>query len=42
MDRSVVQTFAEKLFSRLQSGHEKFETRMATIQVVSRIIGVHK
>ena len=36
------QTFVEKLFSRLQSSHEKFETRTATIQVVSRVIGVHK
>ncbi|GAX82660.1 hypothetical protein CEUSTIGMA_g10086.t1 [Chlamydomonas eustigma] len=36
------QTFAEKLFSRMQTGHEKFETRMAMIQVLSRIIGVHK
>ena len=36
------QTFAEKLFSRMQTGHEKFETRMAMIQVVSRVVGVHK
>jgi protein SDA1 len=37
-----VQTFAERLFSRLQSGNEKFETRMAMIAVTSRVIGVHK
>lgn len=36
------QTFAEKLFARMQTGNERFETRMAMIQVASRIIGVHK
>ena len=36
------QTFVEKLFSRMQSSHEKFETRLSMIQVVSRVIGVHK
>jgi len=38
-----VQTFAEKLFVRLQkSSSEKMETRMAMIALISRIIGVHK
>jgi protein SDA1 len=36
------QTFAERLFTRLQSGNERFEARMAIMAVVSRIIGVHK
>lgn len=36
------QAFAERLFSRLQSGSERFETRMAIMSVMSRIIGVHK
>eukprot|EP00199_Chlamydomonas_sp_CCMP681_P001181 CAMPEP_0119112818 /NCGR_PEP_ID=MMETSP1180-20130426/41795_1 /TAXON_ID=3052 ORGANISM="Chlamydomonas cf sp, Strain CCMP681" /NCGR_SAMPLE_ID=MMETSP1180 /ASSEMBLY_ACC=CAM_ASM_000741 /LENGTH=766 /DNA_ID=CAMNT_0007100531 /DNA_START=21 /DNA_END=2321 /DNA_ORIENTATION=+ len=37
------QTFAERLFSaRLLSGNEKFETRMAVLNVVSRVIGLHK
>jgi protein SDA1 len=36
------QSFCEKLFSRMQTGHERFETRLAMIQVVSRIVGVHK
>ena len=37
-----LQTFAEKLFSRLQTGNETFDTRMAILLVVSRVIGVHK
>ncbi|EIE25800.1 SDA1-domain-containing protein [Coccomyxa subellipsoidea C-169] len=37
------QTFAEKLFARLQKGSgEKFETRMAIMALVSRVIGVHQ
>ncbi len=36
------QTFAEKLFSRLAGGGERFETRLAVIAVLSRVIGVHK
>ena len=34
--------FAEKLFKRLQGGHERFETRLAMVNVVSRAVGVHK
>lgn len=38
-----MQTFAERLFSaRLLSGNERFETRMAVLNVVSRVIGLHK
>lgn len=37
-----VQGFAEKLFKRLQGGHERFETRLAMLNVVSRAVGVHK
>ncbi|GFH22547.1 protein SDA1, partial [Haematococcus lacustris] len=36
------QAFAERLFTRLQSGNERFEARMAMLGVVSRIIGMHK
>ncbi|KAG1675672.1 hypothetical protein FOA52_002381 [Chlamydomonas sp. UWO 241] len=36
------QSFAERLFARMQSANERFETRLAMIQVLSRIIGVHK
>jgi len=36
------QAFAEKLFSRLQVGNEAFDTRMAILSVVSRVIGTHK
>jgi len=36
------QAFAEKLFSRLQTRNEAFDTRMAILLVVSRVIGVHK
>ena len=36
------QGFAEKLFRRLQGGHERFETRLAMLSVVSRAVGVHK
>ena len=36
------QTFAERLFSRLRSANERWETRVAMMQLTSRIIGVHK
>ncbi|KAG2439494.1 hypothetical protein HXX76_004848 [Chlamydomonas incerta] len=36
------QAFAERLFGRLSGGGERFETRLAVMAVVSRIIGVHK
>ena len=36
------QTFAERLFGRLNRGTERFETRLRIIAVVSRAIGVHK
>ncbi|KAL4857462.1 hypothetical protein ACK3TF_002330 [Chlorella vulgaris] len=36
------QGFAEKLFKRLQHGHERFETRMAMLNLISRTVGVHK
>lgn len=39
---SPPQGFAEKLFKRLTGGHERFETRMAMLNVVSRAVGVHK
>eukprot|EP00983_Pelagomonas_calceolata_P118011 1160464-Pelagomonas_calceolata.AAC.5 len=38
----LLQAFAEKLFSRLQTRNEAFDTRMAILLVVSRVIGVHK
>ncbi|CAK9291784.1 unnamed protein product [Gordionus sp. m RMFG-2023] len=36
------QEFAEKLFRQLQQRNEGFDHRMATIDLVSRIIGLHK
>ena len=40
---ACVQTFAEKLFVRLQkSGGERMETRMAVITLISRVVGVHR
>ncbi|KAK9834281.1 hypothetical protein WJX81_003203 [Elliptochloris bilobata] len=37
------QTFAEKLFARLQrSGGERFEARLAMAALVSRVVGVHR
>jgi hypothetical protein len=39
---AVLQGFAEKLFKRLQHGHERFETRMAMLNLISRTVGVHK
>ena len=42
-DVECLQTFAEKLFVRLQkSSGEKMETRTAMITLISRIVGVHK
>lgn len=42
-DVDCLQTFAEKLFVRLQkSSGEKMETRTAMITLISRIMGVHK
>ena len=37
-----LQGFAEKLFKRLSGSHERFETRIAILNVVSRCVGVHK
>lgn len=38
-----MQTFAEDLFKRLnKSLGEKFEVRMAMMNLISRVIGVHK
>ncbi|GFR43447.1 hypothetical protein Agub_g4529 [Astrephomene gubernaculifera] len=36
------QSFAERLFSRLAGGGERFETRLAVMAVLSRVIGMHK
>ncbi len=36
------QTFAERLFSRVHNGQERFETRLAALTVISRVMGVHK
>lgn len=36
------QSFVEKLFSKLQSCTEKFETRVAIMSVISRVVGMHK
>lgn len=38
----TVQTFAEKLFARLQKANERLETRLAMMGVCSRAIGVHR
>ncbi|KAL9679463.1 hypothetical protein QQ045_017325 [Rhodiola kirilowii] len=35
------QGFAEKLFSRLQSCHERFEVKMMMLKVIARTIGLH-
>lgn len=35
------QGFAEKLFSRLQNCHERFEVRMMMLKVIARTIGLH-
>jgi len=36
------QGFAEKLFSQLEKRHERFEVKMLTLDVVSRLIGLHQ
>ena len=36
------QGFADRLFSRLRAGGDRFEARLALVSVVSRAIGVHK
>ncbi len=36
------QGFAERLLTRLRTGNERFETRLAMMTVLSRAIGVHK
>lgn len=36
------QTFAERLFARLQKANERLETRLAMMAVISRAVGVHK
>ena len=38
----ALQTFAERLFSRLNGANERFETRLLMMSVISRAIGVHK
>lgn len=34
--------FAEKLFARVRTGRERFETRLSMITAISRAIGIHK
>ena len=36
------QTFAERLFARLQKANERLETRLAMMAVISRAVGVHQ
>lgn len=36
------QDFAEKLFQRLKATHERFEVRLMTLDVISRLIGLHQ
>lgn len=36
------QSFAEKLFAQLEKRHERFEVRLMTIDVISRLIGLHQ
>ncbi|XP_039289526.1 protein SDA1 homolog [Nilaparvata lugens] len=36
------QGFAEKLFRQLEATHERFEVRLMTLDVISRLIGVHQ
>jgi hypothetical protein len=38
----VPQTFAERLFARLQKANERLETRLAMMAVISRAVGVHQ
>eukprot|EP00873_Tetraselmis_striata_P004551 jgi/Tetstr1/424815/TSEL_015318.t1 len=35
-------TFAEKLLARLRGSNERWETRVAMMQLTSRVVGVHK
>lgn len=37
-----VQSFAERLFARLQKANERLETRLAMMAVISRAVGVHR
>ncbi|RZF32662.1 hypothetical protein LSTR_LSTR004090 [Laodelphax striatellus] len=36
------QGFAERLFRQLEATHERFEVRLMTLDVISRLIGVHQ
>ncbi|CAM6088972.1 unnamed protein product [Calypogeia fissa] len=36
------QSFAEKLFARLKSCNERFEVKLMIMQVISRVIGIHR
>lgn len=36
------QRTAERLFQRVKSGKDRFESKLAMIQLISRIIGIHK
>lgn len=38
----ALQTFAERLFARLQKANERLETRLAMMAVISRAVGVHQ
>lgn len=36
------QGFAERVFGRLQSTGERFETKLLLMQIISRVVGIHK
>lgn len=36
------QGFAEQLFHQLEKRHERFEVKLLTLDVVSRLIGLHQ
>ncbi|GMH43585.1 hypothetical protein BSKO_11507 [Bryopsis sp. KO-2023] len=36
------QRFAERLFNRVKSGRDRFESKLVMIQLISRVIGIHK
>ncbi|XP_074113158.1 SDA1 domain containing protein Mys45A [Cotesia typhae] len=36
------QSFAEKLFVRLKKNNDRFEVKLMTVEVISRMIGLHK
>ncbi|KAK6930922.1 SDA1 domain [Dillenia turbinata] len=38
----LLQGFAEKLFSRLQNSHERFEVKMMMLKVIARTVGLHR